>query len=238
MDNITVSFAFAAGIMSFFSPCIFPLLPAYLASLTGSYIKDNKVDATMTSVIARSICFIAGFSLVFMIMGASASLIGKLFSQNKILVEKVSGIIIIIFGLQMAGVLNIGFLMREKQWITGKSPANGVLRSFILGMAFGSGWTPCVGFALSAILLLAGSAATIINGVFLLLIYSVGLGLPFLIVSLIISHSITVIGNINRLLGILSAVNGGILIVLGILLFTGQLQVLSAWLASFAYFTY
>lgn len=238
MDNITMPFAFVAGIMSFFSPCVFPLIPAYLASLTGLYAKDNDVDVTKSILMARSASFIVGFSLVFMAMGASASLIGRLFAENRNIIEKVGGILITIFGLQMAGVLNIRFLMREMRWQTSQNQESSIWRSFLLGMAFGAGWTPCVGLALSSILLLAGASETIANGVLLLLIYSLGIGVPFLIISLIISHSLTTVIRINNKLGILSVVNGGILIVLGILLFNGQLQTISAWLAAFTYFNY
>jgi cytochrome c-type biogenesis protein len=238
LDNITTPFAFVAGLISFFSPCIFPLIPVYVANLTGSYITDNKLNVTKTVLMVRSISFIAGFSFIFMVMGASASLIGHLFIKNKDIIEKLGGILIIIFGLQMAGVLNVGFLMRETRFQLNPNKESSIWRSVILGIVFGAGWTPCVGLTLSSILLLAGSSATMNRGIFLLFIYSLGLGIPFLIVSLIITRSLAFIRRINRVLGIISVISGFVLVAMGVLLFTGQLQQISAWLAAFTYSNY
>lgn len=232
MDQISILFAIAAGMLSFFSPCIFPLLPAYVANLTGSYVSGDKLSVSKKTLMARSILFILGFTVVFMMMGASASMIGQFFAANRGVLEKVAGLLIIIFGLQTAGFLHLRFLMFQKQWES-KGPKTG-WRSFVVGIAFGTGWTPCVGLALSSILLLAGSSETMYNGIFLLLFYSLGLGVPFLLISLLITKSLGVMKKINKWLPRLSRINGWILIVMGLLLFTGQLQKLSAWLAQFA----
>jgi cytochrome c-type biogenesis protein len=238
MENLSVFFAFTAGMLSFFSPCIFPLLPAYVANLTGSYVEGNKMNVSKGVLMYRSISFILGFSLVFMVMGASASMVGQFFTENRSLLEKISGILIILFGLQSARILNLRFLMFQKQWEIKQSNKKNSWNSFVLGVAFGSGWTPCVGLALSSILLLAGSSETMYSGLFLLLLYSLGLGIPFLLLSILITYSLGVIKKINKILPQLSLLNGWILIGMGVLLFTGQLQKISAWLASFTPFIY
>lgn len=232
MENISVLFAIAAGMLSFLSPCIFPLLPAYLANLTGSYGIGDQIQVSKKTLMARSILFILGFTVVFMLMGASASMIGQLFAANQGILEKVSGLLIIIFGLQMAGILNLRFLMFQKQREI-KGPKSG-WKSFVVGLAFGTGWTPCVGLALSSILLLAGSSETMFSGMFLLLFYSLGLGVPFLLISFLVTKSTGVMKRINKWLPRLSLLNGGIMIAMGLLLFTGQMQKISAWLSSFA----
>ncbi|WP_028594445.1 cytochrome c biogenesis CcdA family protein [Paenibacillus assamensis] len=232
MNDISILFAVAAGMLSFLSPCIFPLLPAYVANLTGSYVSGDKLIISKRTLIMRSILFILGFTVVFMMMGASASVIGQAFAANRGIIEKVSGLLIIMFGLQTAGLLNLRFLMFQKKWETKGS--KGSWHSFVVGLAFGTGWTPCVGLALSSILLLAGSTETMSSGILLLLFYSLGLGIPFLLISFLLTKSLKVMTKVNKLLPRLSAINGWILIVLGLLLFTGQLQKLSAWLAAIA----
>lgn len=238
MDNVSFLFAFTAGMLSFLSPCIFPLVPAYVAALTGSTLGNNKIEVSKRLLLTRSLSFIMGFSLIFVMMGASASVLGQVFSHNRDIVQKVSGFLIIIFGLQMTGILKLRFLMMEKRWEAKQKQEKNIWQSFILGVSFGAGWTPCVGLALSSILLLAGSSNTVYSGIVLLFIYSMGLGIPFLAISLIITYSLRVVRKINRSLGILSLINGWILIGMGFLLFTGQLQKISAWLASFTSLTY
>jgi cytochrome c-type biogenesis protein len=178
MTQVNLLFAFSAGLISFLSPCVFPLIPAYVAHLTGSLVKDNRVQARKGLLLIRSISFIFGFSLVFVLMGASASFIGQLFAAHRDVVEKISGLFIIIFGLQMTGIFQLRFLMMGKRWDS-KTQPKGLGGSFLLGLAFGTGWTPCVGLALSSILLIAGTAATMYKGMLLLWVYSMGLGIPF-----------------------------------------------------------
>jgi len=236
MENVTFIVAFTAGVLSFFSPCVFPLIPAYVAHLTGSMVKDNRVQAEKTLLFIRSLSFILGFSLVFIVLGASASLVGQLFAENRDLVMKISGLLIVVFGLQMARVLNLRLLMREVKWEVKPDRKKGFFSSFIMGVAFGTGWSPCVGIALGSILLLAGSSETMMSGMMMLFIYSLGLGLPFLILSIILTYSLSGVKKLNRLVPKLSVINGWILVVMGILLFTGHMQKLSAWLAQFTVF--
>lgn len=238
MENVSVLFAFTAGMLSFLSPCVFPLIPAYVANLTGSTLGNNRVEVSKRLLLARSLSFIMGFSLIFVLMGASASVLGQIFTHNRDIVQKISGLLIIVFGLQMAGILKLRFLMMEKRWEAKLTGEKNIWRSLLLGMSFGAGWTPCVGLALSSILLLAGSANTVYSGMLMLFVYSLGLGIPFLAISLIITYSLRVVRKISRSLGMLSLINGWILIGMGLLLYTGQLQKISAWLAGFTYFTY
>lgn len=236
MENVSVFFAFTAGILSFLSPCVFPLIPAYVANLTGSTFGDNRIEASKRVLLIRSLSFIIGFSIIFVLMGASASAVGRLFTHNRDIIQKISGILIIVFGLQMAGVLKLRWLMMEKRWEGKQTTETSAWRSLILGLSFGAGWTPCVGLALSSILLLAGSANTVYSGMFMLLVYSLGLGIPFLAISLIITYSFKIVKTINRRLGLLSIINGWILVAMGLLLYAGQLQKISAWLSQFTYF--
>ena len=236
MEEVSVLFAFTAGIFSFLSPCVFPLIPAYVANLTGSTFTDNRIEVSRRLLLIRSVSFIIGFSIIFVLMGASASVVGRLFTHNRDIIQKMSGVLIIVFGLQMAGVLRLRFLMMEKRWEGKQTTETSAWRSLLLGISFGAGWTPCVGLALSSILLLAGSANTVYSGMLMLLVYSLGLGVPFLAISLIITYSFKVIKSINRRLGLFSIINGWILVGMGLLLYLGQLQKMSAWLSQFTYF--
>ncbi len=233
MENISIWVAFTAGLLSFFSPCIFPLIPAYVSHLTGTAVQHNKIDVSKRLLFMRSIWFILGFSVVFVAMGASASLIGQTLSQYRDLIEKFSGLLIILFGLQMAGILKLRLLMLEKKWDSTKLNRQGSTGSFLLGLAFGTGWTPCVGLALSSILLLASSSETLFSGVVMLVVYALGLGIPFLMISVLLTYSLSAVRKINRWVPILSIVNGWIMVGIGLLLFSGQFQKISAWLAQF-----
>lgn len=235
MDNISVFAAFAAGMLSFLSPCVFPLIPAYVSHLTGSSFQDGKLVVHRGKLIVQSLSFIVGFSLVFIAMGASASFIGRFFAQERDLIQKISGLLIIVFGLQMAGLFNLRLLMSGKTWEIKTNRSRGAIRSLLTGVAFSAGWSPCVGLALSSILLLAGSAETLWNGIGLLTVYSLGLGVPFLLISWLLTYSLQFMKKMNRWIPLLSKLNGWLLIGLGFLLFTGQLQKISAWLSQYTF---
>lgn len=235
MNEIGLLFALAGGVLSFFSPCVFPLLPAYITHLTGGKIEDARLTVSRSKLYSRSIGFIVGFSFVFISLGASASFIGKLLMNYRVLIMQIAGLLIIIFGLQMAGWLKFKFLMKEKR-IHSERPSKNILGSILLGMAFASGWSPCVGLALSSILLLASSSDTLSQGIFLLGAYSLGMAIPFFIISVVISYSLKTMKKINRYLAKLSLVNGVIMIGLGFLVLSGQMQRISAWLSSFSLF--
>jgi cytochrome c-type biogenesis protein len=235
MNNITIFVAFAAGMLSFLSPCVFPLIPAYVSHLTGSSYKEGKLVVHRGKLIYQSLFFILGFSLVFIAMGASASFIGRFFAQERELVQRISGLLIIVFGLQMIGLLNIRLLMSGKTWETKPERNRGAIRSLLTGLAFGAGWSPCVGLALSSILLLAGSTETLWMGIGMLVIYSLGLGVPFLLISLLLTYSMKIMKKMNKWMPLLSKINGGVLIAMGFLLFSGQLQKISAFLSQYSF---
>ncbi|WP_082423209.1 cytochrome c biogenesis CcdA family protein [Paenibacillus dakarensis] len=237
MDWLSVFIALAAGALSFLSPCVFPLIPAYVSHITGSSIQNNKMEVDRRLLLKRSISFIIGFSVVFIAMGASASMVGRIFAEHRELVQKVSGFLIILFGMQMIGWLQLRWFMTSKSWDAGKvRPTGGTVRSFLTGIAFGSGWTPCVGLALSSILLMAGSSETLGIGILMLAMYSLGLGIPFLFISVLLTYSTGIIKRMNKYVPVLSKINGFIFLGLGLLLFTGQLQKISAWLAKYTLF--
>jgi cytochrome c-type biogenesis protein len=235
LEKISVSFAFVAGVLSFFSPCVFPLLPAYVANLTGGRIDHDKVSVSRGLLLIRSFGFILGFSVLFTLMGASASLLGQFFLEYRGYIEKIGGLIIVIFGLQMAGLLNFSFLYYQKQWNFQYRQHKDFFSSFLLGISFGAGWTPCVGLVLSSILLLAGATDTVYDGMFFLLVYSAGLGIPFLVISLALTYSLAIIKRINGLLDKVILFNAGLLICMGLLLMTGRFQQVSAWFSSFTF---
>lgn len=238
MEQVTLWIALGGGLLSFFSPCVFPILPAYVSHLTGGNLHEQKLRVDQSLLLQRSLAFVIGFSLVFILMGASATFIGQLFTANRQLVEHLSGILIIIFGLQMLGLFQFSFLMKDKKWDHQLKQPKNWLSSVLLGMAFGFGWTPCVGLTLSSILLLASSSSTLGQGMLMLTVYSLGMALPFLLISFMMTKSISIIRTINRYLGRLSVINGSIMVLLGLLVFTGQMTKISAYFAQFSLFTF
>ncbi|KRG13263.1 cytochrome C biogenesis protein DsbD [Virgibacillus soli] len=228
--------ALGAGLLSFFSPCIFPVLPAYLSHLTGGNVQDQKFQVKSSLLIQRSIAFVIGFSLVFMMMGASATFLGQLFQANKKIIEHVSGIFIVVFGLQMLGVFNFSFLMKDKKWDYKLQKPKSWFSSIFIGIAFGSGWTPCVGLTLSSILLLASATTTFNQGIVLLGFYSLGMAIPFLLISFLMTKSLKIIRTINRYLGKFNTINGSVMILLGLMIFTGQMTKITAFFSQFTLF--
>jgi cytochrome c-type biogenesis protein len=235
MNDLGIFFALASGLLSFFSPCVFPLLPAYITHLTGGKIENAKIKVDKTMLYSRSIGFIIGFSIIFIALGASASFIGKILLNYHSIMMEIAGFLIIIFGLQMAGLIKFKFLMKEKR-MESNFKSNSIISSILLGMAFASGWSPCVGLALSSILLLASSLDTLTQGVLLLGAYSLGMAIPFIIISIVISYSLKTIRKINKYLSKLAFVNGMIMVFLGFLVLSGQMQKISAWLSPFSLF--
>ncbi|ARK29177.1 cytochrome c biogenesis CcdA family protein [Halalkalibacter krulwichiae] len=237
MTEVTIWLAFLAGVVSFLSPCVFPLLPAYLAQLTGSNVVDNQVTADRRLILSRSLGFVMGFTSIFLLLGASSTVIGQAFWSNRQLFEQIGGIIITVFGLQMMGIISIRMLLSEKKLQVKPKKTKSFANSVLLGFLFGTGWSPCIGLVLSSILLLASREETLWAGMFMLLVYSIGLGLPFIGVALLWSRSLDKIRRLNRWLPKIQKVSGAIMVALGILLFTGQFAIISAYLARFVPFT-
>ncbi|MFC0473681.1 cytochrome c biogenesis CcdA family protein [Halalkalibacter kiskunsagensis] len=234
MTEVSIWLAFLAGVISFLSPCIFPLVPAYLAQLTGTNISNNEIEADRKLILSRSVGFIIGFTSIFLLLGASSTFIGQAFLGNRQLFEQIGGIIIAVFGLQMMGIISIRMLMSEKKLSVKPRKSSSFANSVLLGFLFGTGWSPCIGLVLSSILLLASKSETMWSGMFMLLVYSIGLGIPFLLVALLWSRSLDRIRRLNKWLPTIQKVSGGIMVILGILLFTGKFAVISAYLARIA----
>ncbi|WP_084787597.1 cytochrome c biogenesis CcdA family protein [Anaerobacillus alkalidiazotrophicus] len=235
---ISIWLALLAGIVSFLSPCIFPLVPAYLAQLTGTSISDNQLHADRKLIISRSLGFIIGFTIIFLLLGASSTAFGQLFMRNRELLEKIGGIVIVVLGLQMLGLFSIKMLMSEKKLQTKPKKSMSFLGSVGFGFVFGAGWSPCIGLVLSSILILAAQSGTMASGMFLLFVYSIGLGIPFLLVALLYSRSLNKIRRMNKYLPMIQKTSGIVMIILGILLYTGLFARISGWLAQYIPFNF
>ncbi|MEI6131605.1 MAG: cytochrome c biogenesis protein CcdA [Bacillota bacterium] len=237
MDIITIFLAFAAGVLSFLSPCVLPLVPAYVSYLTGSAIADIDNAKARRNLLVKSIGFIIGFTIIFLILGVSISSLSKLFHDNRDIFRMVGGAIIVIFGIHTTGLIKIKPLFSEKRLLpfgntskTATTRAEGGKSGFgsiFVGMAFATGWTPCVGPILASILIYAGSLDTIGKGIALLLIYSAGLAIPFLLTALAIGSFSARLKRFSRYLPIVSIVSGALMIAMGVLVFTNLLTKVS-----------
>lgn len=229
MTEITYAVAFTGGILSFFSPCILPLVPAYIASLAGITSIEPNVRRNYLPIIFHSLSFVLGFSLVFTCFGASVGLIGTALIAHSLLLRQIAGALIIVFGALIIAAYKLSWLNYEKNFISSLRGNPGYLRSVVLGAAFALGWTPCVGPVLGAILTLAWSSHTAVQGVYLLATYSLGLGIPFILLGVAWGVLTPLWRGINRYLGAISIASGILLIIVGILILTGSLE----WLSSF-----
>lgn len=228
MNNISILLAFSAGLLSFLSPCVLPLIPAYISYLTGSSVEELKHEKPNILTLYRSFGFILGFSIIFILMGLSITSISKILISHKDLFRKIGAIIIILFGLHTIGVFKIKLLYREKRFLY-SSKITSSFGAVIMGMAFAAGWTPCIGPILSSILIYATSMDSIGNGTLLLVAYSVGLAVPFILTAMFIGVFTNQIRKYSKYLPIISIVSGVLIIVLGILIFTNRLAVLSQY---------
>ncbi|MDA0311213.1 MAG: cytochrome c biogenesis protein CcdA [Gemmatimonadetes bacterium] len=230
--DISIFIAFTAGIFSFLSPCVLPLVPSYLTLVTGMSLEDLQGGLNRKATFFHSLLFVLGFSTIFILLGASASFLGQFFRHYEIWIARIGGSVIIILGLHLAGVFKLAPLMREKRFHFNDKPA-GYLGTFGVGMAFGAGWTPCIGPILGAILTLGFSQDTVWASVGLLTVYSAGLALPFLLASLALDQFLQVFKRFRTWIPIVEKASGIMLIVLGVLLLTGKFTVLTALLARF-----
>jgi cytochrome c-type biogenesis protein len=230
-ENVTLVAAFLAGFLSFISPCVLPLIPGYISFVSGASLDDMRAGglAARRQVLTRSLAFVLGFSVVFIVLGASASAIGTFISGKLNILTKIAGALIIVFGLHMMGVFRLSFLDNEKRAQTQRKPT-GPLGAFLVGLAFAFGWTPCIGPILAGILVVAGSQETIGEGVLLLAVYSLGLGVPFLLTSIAIDRFFSVAAAIRRHYHAIEMVSGSLLVAIGVLIFTEQLTVIVRYL--------
>jgi len=232
-QQITLIAAFAAGFLSFVSPCVLPLIPGYISFVSGISVEEMRGDVAPTTsrvqVFFTSLAFVLGFSIVFVLLGASATAIGKVMFAKLPLLSKIAGAILIIFGLHTMGVFRLAFLESEKRMHAQKKPA-GPLGAMLVGVAFAFGWTPCIGPILGGILAIAGSKNSVSEGIILLAVYSLGLGIPFLLTSLAINQFFGAAKKIRRYYHSIELVSGGLLIVIGVLIMTGQLTIITRYL--------
>lgn len=227
-EDVTFSVAFIAGVLSFFSPCILPLIPAYIMYMTGTSIEE-ELSRKKWLALSRTLGFVLGFTIIFMIMGVSASYIGRLFIENKAIFTKISGVLIMFFGLNLMGIIDLKFMNTQRK---AKSPkkVTTFLGSTVMGMAFAAGWTPCYGPILASILVKAGLSNDVSSSVYLLLVYSIGMAVPFILTALFINYSTRFLNKIQKWSGYIYKIAGIIMVVFGLLVFFDKMIIIGNWL--------
>jgi cytochrome c-type biogenesis protein len=238
-ENVSILAAFVAGVLSFISPCVLPLIPGYLSFISGATLEQMQglpaaggavavasPPASRRRIIITSLFFILGFSLVFVSLGATASALGQFLMERLRFLGRIAGVVIILFGLHTMGLLQIGWLYSEKRVQMQRKPA-GPLGAMLVGIAFAFGWTPCIGPILAGILAIAAAQDTIGQGVELLAVYSAGLGIPFLITAIAIDRFFAAFARIRRHYRTIELVSGGLLVGIGVLIFTDRFTVIA-----------
>jgi cytochrome c-type biogenesis protein len=232
IHDVSIPAALIAGIVSFLSPCVLPLVPPYLIYLTGATIEHvatgEQAAASKRAVMLSALMFVLGFSTVFIALGASASVIGGLIRAWSAQLSIVAGIVIIIMGLHFLGLTRIAFLMREGRLPIPKPVGLG--GAYVMGLAFAFGWTPCIGPILAAILSVAAAEATVAKGAGLLAVYSAGLGIPFLLAAFMIEQFSSLLARLKRHLASIERAMGVLLVVMGVVFLTGSMSGISIWL--------
>ncbi|MGZ9133392.1 MAG: cytochrome c biogenesis CcdA family protein [Nitrospira sp.] len=233
IPQISLIAAFSAGLLSFVSPCVLPLVPSYISYITGLSV-EQLTDVServkfRKAIIVNSLLFIGGFSSVFIAFGASASFLGQILITYQDLIRRIGGVLIIVFGLYLLGVLNLKFLKMEQRYQFRNRPA-GYLGSFLIGVAFAAGWTPCVGPVLGSILLYASTTDSLLSGVVLLTFYSLGLGLPLFLTALGVDRFLAYFKEVRVYLWGVSTVSGVLLILVGVMIYANSLTMLTSFL--------
>ncbi|TMM54701.1 cytochrome c biogenesis CcdA family protein [Sulfitobacter sabulilitoris] len=222
--------ALVAGFISFLSPCVLPIVPPYLAYMSGVSISDmSDVAAARRRATIAALFFVLGLSTVFLFLGFTASAFGAFFLQNQVLLSRISGLVVIVFGLHFLGVFRIPFLDQEARMDAGDKGGSS-FGAYVLGLAFAFGWTPCIGPQLGAILSLAASEASVTRGTLLLGIYAAGLGVPFLLAAMFITRAMGVMNRVKPHMALIERIMGGLLVIVGLALLTGAFTTLSWWL--------
>ena len=246
-ENVTLLAAFGAGLLSFISPCVLPLIPGYLSYISGLSLDEMRGAPVVAGgsavavaqvgarrqVVLASLAFIIGFTLVFVALGAAASAIGQFFLKQQALFSRLAGALIIIFGLHTMGVLRIEWLYQEKRVQTSQQRPESFLGAALVGMAFAFGWTPCLGPILAGILAIAAAQDTVGDGVRLLFAYSLGLGVPFFATALAINHFFAAFARIRRHYHKVELVSGALLVAIGVLIFTDRFTIIAQWLSPY-----
>jgi len=251
MENVSLFGAFIAGVLSFISPCVLPLIPGYLSFISGVSLEEMRgmplaagagggevavssgvTAAAKRQVMVTSLFFILGFSLVFISLGASASFLGQFLMERLTILGKIAGVLLIVFGLHMMGVFRIGWLLQEKRVQVNTKPAS-MLGAVVVGISFAFGWTPCIGPILSAILLVAAQQESINQGIVLLSVYSAGLAIPFLLTAMAINQFFVAFKKIRRHYRTIEIVSGLLMVVIGVLIFTNRFTIIAQWLTPY-----
>lgn len=232
--EIGFAVAFAAGVLSFLSPCVLPLVPSYVSFVAGVGLEDLEAGGreVQWTAFLHSLVFVLGFSAVFMGLGASASFLGQLLSEHRVWITRVGGVVVVLFGLHLLGVTPFRFLERERRMHLQRKPL-GYAGTFLVGVTFGAGWAPCIGPVLGGILTYAATREGLSQGVQLLGVYSMGLAVPFLVASLALSWFLSASRRFRRWLPWVERASGGLLILVGVLLLSGQFTVLARWATQF-----
>jgi cytochrome c-type biogenesis protein len=246
VTDVSLIAAFAAGVLSFISPCVLPLVPGYLSFISGVSLDSMRTapagapaaaappasPAAGRHVFFASLAFVLGFSVVFISLGAAASTIGAVLMERLTLMGKIAGVLLIIFGLHTMGLLKISWLYKEKRIQTSTKPA-GLLGAFVVGLAFAFGWTPCIGPILGTILALAADEGTLQRGVILLAVYSLGLGVPFLLTSLMVNQFFRAFAKIRRHYRLIEVTAGVLMVTVGVLIFTNRFTIITQYLTPY-----
>lgn len=227
--SITFAAAFAAGVISFLSPCVLPIVPGYLGFITGMSLDELRDGESRRAVLVPALFFVTGFTIIFLLLGASATLIGQVLKVYQDWIARIGGVIIIVFGLHLLGVFRVTGLMRERRFQLSRSPA-GYAGATVAGFAFGAGWTPCLGPVLGALLTWASARATLAGGMALLGSYALGLALPFLAAAFATGAFLRASQRMRHAIPIIEKFSGAVLVLVGLLLVTGSFTAMSGWL--------
>ncbi|HYV99321.1 MAG TPA: cytochrome c biogenesis protein CcdA [Gemmatimonadaceae bacterium] len=226
--SIGIALAFSAGLLSFLSPCVLPLVPSYLSFVTGLALED--VQRARRAAFVHTLLFVSGFTLVFLALAATATVLGSFLKSQQVWIARFGGVLLIVFGLFLLGVLNIGAFGRERRMHLSDKPL-GYLGTVFVGIAFGAGWTPCIGPVLGGILTYAASEADVARGMWLLTAYSLGLAVPFLLASVALGRFFAVFEWIRRHLALMNRISGTMLIMIGVLMLTNRFALIASALA-------
>jgi cytochrome c-type biogenesis protein len=227
-ESVGLPLAFLAGLLSFLSPCVLPLIPSYVSFITGLSLED--AGRRRWVALGHALMFVLGFTIIFLALGASATAIGTLLNYHRVWIERIGGGLIVLFGLYLLGVFQWGIFARERR-VTLQDKPVGYLGSALVGLAFGAGWSPCIGPILGAVLTYTSATATLGEGLVLLFAYSVGLGLPFILAAVAIDRFLGWFQRYRRFIPIVTRFAGALLVVVGVLLATGYFTLLAGWLS-------
>ncbi len=228
--SLSLAIAFGAGLLSFLSPCVLPLVPSYITFITGMNYED--LQGSRKDTLVHALLFVVGFSLIFLALGAGATVFGQVMIRHRDLISRVGGVLILIFGLYLLGVFNLSFLMKDTRLHLADKPL-GYFGTVVVGIAFGAGWSPCIGPILGAILTMAANEGDVGRGLTLLGAYSAGLAIPFVASALMVERFLEVFAKVRRHMIWVNRTAGALLVFVGVLMLTNRFTILANWLQAF-----